>query len=191
MLTATSYPDEDVQQRAANTSKQDARYSEMFAWTTRLGLLRITPKVPARDAPRVLWLLRQYLPPKTTECEIAFLHQTRHVQSFMIERARSTPKEEIEDVAACTRGFGNMPLVVLSEKWVYSPNADEQEKVEARREAERHARLAALSTRGKKIDLESGHLIPLESPSAVVDAVRQVVLTAQSVQQGRQCLDHG
>ena len=130
-------------------------------------------------------------PPKTTECEIAFLHQTRHVQSFMIERARSTPKEEIEDVAACTRGFGNMPLVVLSEKWVYSPNADEQEKVEARREAERHARLAALSTRGKKIDLESGHLIPLESPSAVVDAVRQVVLTAQSVQQGRQCLDHG
>jgi len=52
----------------------------------------------------------------------------------------------------------------LSEKCVYSPNADEQEKEEARREAERQARLAALSTRGKKIDLESGHLVPLRVP---------------------------
>jgi pimeloyl-ACP methyl ester carboxylesterase len=183
VLTATSYPDEDVQQVAANTSKQDMRYSEFFAWTTRLGLLRITPETFLPEMLRVYFgYLRQYLPPKTAECEIAFLHQTRHVQSFMIERARPTPKEEIEDVAACTRGFGNMPLVVLSEKWVYSPNADGQEKEEARREAERQARLAALSTRGKKIDLESGHLIPLESPSAIVDAVRHVVLTAQSVQ---------
>jgi hypothetical protein len=82
----------------------------------------------------------------------------------MFERARPTPKEEIDDVAACTLGFGNMLLVVLAEKCVYSPNADEQEKEEARREAERQARLAALSTRGKKIDLESGHLIPLRVP---------------------------
>jgi hypothetical protein len=183
VLTASSYPDEDVQQIAANTSKQDTRSSEIFVWTTRLGLLRVTPEKYLPEMLRVYFgYLRQYLPPRTAECEIAFLHQTKHVQSFMIERARPTPKEEIEDVAACTRGFGNMPLVVLSEKWVYSPNADGQEKEEARREAERQARLAALSTRGKKIDLDSGHLIPLESPSAVVDAIRHVVLTAQSVQ---------
>ena len=80
VLTATSYPDEDVQQIAANTSEQDTRYSEMFAWTTRLGLLRITPEKYLPEMLRVHFgFLRQYLPPKTAECEIAFLHQTRHV----------------------------------------------------------------------------------------------------------------
>jgi hypothetical protein len=73
-----------------------------------------------------------------------------------------------------------MPLVVLSEKWVYSPTAGAEEKEEARREDERQTRLARLSSRGQKIGLESGHLIPLENPSAVVDAVRHVVLTARS-----------
>src|SRR5262249_8545045 len=95
---------------------------------------------------------------------------------------RPTPKEELEDVAACARGFGDTPLVVLSEKWVYSSNAGEQEKEEARREDERQTRLAALSSRGRKIDLESGHLIPLESPVAVVDGSRQVVFPARSAQ---------
>jgi len=80
VLAATSYPDEDVQQIAANTSEQDTRYSEMFAWTTRLGLLRITPEKYLPEMLRVHFgFLRQYLPPKTAECEIAFLHQTRHV----------------------------------------------------------------------------------------------------------------
>jgi pimeloyl-ACP methyl ester carboxylesterase len=181
VLTATSYPDEDVQQVAANMSEQDGRYSEIFVWTTRLGLLRITPEKYVPEMLRVYFaLLRRYLPPEAAECEIAFLHQTRHVQSFMIERGRPTPKEEIEDVAACIRGFGDMPLVVLSEKWVYSSNASEREKREAQREDERQMRLAGLSSRGKKIDLESGHLIPLESPFAVVDAVRDVVFTARS-----------
>ena len=125
--------------------------------------------------------LRRYLPPKAAECEIAFLHQTRHVRSFLIESGHLTP-DEGEEVAACTRGFGDMPLVVLSERWVYSSAVNEQEKEEARREDERQARLAGLSSRGKKIDLESGHLIPLENPSAIVDAVRHVVLATRSTQ---------
>ena len=183
VLTATSYPDEEMQQLSIDTNSRDTRFFETYAWTTRLGLLRITPERRLPEMLRVYFgLLRQYLPPKIAQCEIAFLHQTRHVQSLIIERSHPTPKEEIEDIAACTRGFGDMPLVVLSEKWVYSSNAGEKEKEEARLEAERQARLARLSTRGKKIDLDAGHLIPLESPSAVVDAVRHVVLTARSMQ---------
>jgi len=92
-----------------------------------------------------------------------------------MERGHPTRVEEIEDAAACSRGFGQMPLVVLSEKWVYSSPAGEEEKEEARREDQRQTKLAGLSSRGYKIDLESGHLIPLENPSAVVDAVRHVV----------------
>jgi hypothetical protein len=60
-----------------------------------------------------------------------------------------TPDEEIEEVAACALGFGDMPLVVLSEKWVYSSAVTEQEKEEARREDERQTRLAGLSYRGE------------------------------------------
>lgn len=181
VLAAASYPDEEVQRIAADRSEQDERYSQIYAWTTRTGLLRITPERYLPEILRVYFgLLRRYLPPKTAECEIAFLHQTRHVQAFHTERGWPTPKEGMEEVAACKRGFGDMPLVVLSEKWVYSPDPGEQETAEARREEERQRRLAGMSSRGRKLDLESGHLIPLESPAAVVDAVRGVVLTSRS-----------
>jgi pimeloyl-ACP methyl ester carboxylesterase len=182
VLTASSYPDEEVQ-RIAVRRVGSGLYFKIYDWSTRLGLMRITSE---RYLPEMLHvyfgLLRQYLPLKAAECEISFLHQIRHVHSFIIESRRPTPEEEIEDVAACKRGFANMPLVVLSEKWIYSATASEPEKEEARREDERQTRLARLSSRGQKIDLESGHLIPLENPSAVVDAVRQVVLIARATQ---------
>jgi pimeloyl-ACP methyl ester carboxylesterase len=181
VLTAASYPDEEVGRFVAEMSTRGRPYLEMYAWCTRLGLMRITPERRLPDMLRVYFgFLRKYLPPKTAECEIAFLHQTRHVQSFVVERGRPTPNEQIEEAAACTRRFGEMPLVVLSEKWVYSSAVTEQEKEEARREDERQTRLAGLSSQGQKIDLESGHLIPLENPSAVVDAVRHVVLSARA-----------
>jgi len=184
VLTAASYPDEEVQRIAAEMSIRGRAYFEMYTWSTCLGLMRITPERYLPDIYRTyVGSLRHYLPPKAAESEIAFLHQTRHVQSFAIESGRPTPDEESEEVGACTRGFGNMPLVVLSERWVYSSAADEQEKQAARREDERLTRLAGLSSRGQKIDLESGHLIPLENPSAVVDAIRHVVLSARSGQQ--------
>lgn len=123
--------------------------------------------------------LRRYLPSETAECEIAFLYQTRHVQSMVIEREHPTSAEEDEDVAACRRGFGNIPLVVLAERWVYSPDADEREREEARREAERQEKLARLSSRGKHIDVDSGHLIPLERSTIVIDAIRDVVANAR------------
>ena len=126
--------------------------------------------------------IREHLPPRAAESEIAFLHQTKHVQSMVIEKGHPTSIEEQEDEAACRRGFGDMPLLILTEKWVYSSAATEQEREEARREDERQMRLAGLSSRGKKIDLDSGHLIPLENPSAVVDAIRHVTFGAREME---------
>jgi pimeloyl-ACP methyl ester carboxylesterase len=157
VLTATSYPDEEIQRIATDTSIRGKFLFASYAWSARFGLMRITPEKYLPEMLSVYFgLLRQYLPPRTAEREIAFLHQTRHVQSLMIERGHPTSEEDMEDVAACTRGFGDMPLVVLSERWVYSSPVTEQEKDEARREAERQTRLAGLSSRGKQIDLESG-----------------------------------
>jgi len=182
-LTAGSYPDEDVQRVSAEMRTRARSYAAIYGWSVRSGLMRITPETILPDMFRVyLSALRYYLPPQTAECEIAFLHQSRHVQAFLMESAWTAPEEENELVAACKRGFANMPLVVLAEKWVYSPNAGEQEMAEARLEDERQKRLAGISSRGEKIDLESGHLIPLEAPGAVVDAVRKVVLRAREVQ---------
>ena len=167
---------------AAKINQRDLRYFEFFAWTTRLGLSRITPERFMPEMGRQYFeFLREHLPPQGAESEIAFLHQAKHMQSLVIEMRHSTPAEENEDDAACRRGFGDMPLVVLTEKWVYSSAAAEQEKEEARREDERQIRLAGLSSRGKKIDLDSGHLIPLENPSAVVDAIRYAAFGPQGV----------
>ena len=181
VLTATSYPDEEVRRTAAD-AKRYRRFFEIYAWATRMSLLRIVPKRLLPDMFRVyVGLLRKYLPLEAAESEVAFLHQTKHVQSLVSAADLPTPIEEDEDAAACSRGFGNIPLVVLTEKWVYSPDGGEQEKEQARREGDRQTRLAGLSSRGKKIDLDSGHLIPLECPAAVIDAIRDVVLTIRQM----------
>jgi hypothetical protein len=139
--------------------------------------------IPERFLPEMLrvyiGLLRKYLPPEAAESETAFLRQTRHVDSLVSEAAHPTSTEELEDVAGCQLGFGDKPLIVLTEKWVYSPAATEEEQEEARREEAHQIRLAGLSPRGKKIEVGGGHLIPLEHPGVVTDAIRNVILTTR------------
>src|SRR5690349_21749783 len=99
VLTATSYPDEGLLRTAAETSTRGRLYFDIYGWSTGLGLTRITPE---RNLPQMFGVyfgfLRKYLPLRVAECEIAFLHQTRHVRSLTIEREHPTPKEESEDV---------------------------------------------------------------------------------------------
>ena len=182
VLTATSYPDEEWHRKAAESSDRDRRILKTYAWTTRLGLLRTVPERFLPEMFRVyLGLLRKYLPRQAAESEIAFLHQTRHVQSLILEADHPNDIEEAEDRAACSKGFGSLPLVVLTERWVYSAAADPEERKEARREEERQRKLARLSSRGEKIDVDGGHLIPLEHPAVVIDAIRRVILTAREM----------
>ena len=182
VLTATSYPDEEWHRKAADSSDGDRRLLQKYAWTTRVGLLRIMPERLLSEMFRVYFgLLRRYLPKQAAESEIAFLHQTRHVQSLVLEADHPNDIEEAEDRAACSKGFGSLPLVVLTERWVYSAAADPEERKEARREEERQRKLARLSSRGEKIDVDGGHLIPLEHPAVVIDAIRRVILTAREM----------
>jgi pimeloyl-ACP methyl ester carboxylesterase len=182
VLIATSYPDEELLHKAAESNNRDRRLFETYAATTRAGLLRIMPE---RFVPEMLrgyfGALRKYLPSQAAQSEIAFLHQTRHVQSLVLEADHPSRTEEGEDAAACSQGFGNVPLVVLTERWIYSPEADQQEREEARREEERQTRLARLSSRGKKIDVDGGHLIPLEHPAVVIDTILDVVVTVRKI----------
>jgi hypothetical protein len=120
VLTAASYPDEEVQRIAAEMRIRERRYLEVYAWSTRLGLMRITPEKYLPEMLSVYFgALRRYLPPEAAECEIAFLHQTRHVQSFAIESGRPAPDEESEEVAACNPGFGDRPLVPFREMGLF------------------------------------------------------------------------
>lgn len=180
VLTATSYPDAEFQRRAVQNSSRDEHLYRTYLWTTRTGLLRFIPErlLPGM-LPTFIGYLRKYLPPTVAKSEIAFLHQTRHVESIVVEAEHPNSREEEEDSTACRRGFGSIPLIVLSEKWVYSPAATEEERQEAATEAARQKRLAALSSRGRQVDLDCGHLIPLEQPVAVIDAIREVFAGAR------------
>jgi pimeloyl-ACP methyl ester carboxylesterase len=62
VLAATSYPDEEIQRIAVDTSVQGRIYFEIYAWSTRLGLMRITPERYLPEMLRVYFgFLRQYL----------------------------------------------------------------------------------------------------------------------------------
>jgi pimeloyl-ACP methyl ester carboxylesterase len=180
VLTATSYPDEEIRRITDEPGDRYRRFVETYFWTTRSGLIRLIPEqyLPAMLQTYVS-LLRKYLPPQAAQSEISFLHQTRHVRSLLLEAQPLSSAEEAEDIAACERGFGALPLVVLAERWEYSPTPDALEREKAQREDDRQTRLAHLSVRGKKIKVDSGHLIPLERPAAVIEAVKDVVAAAR------------
>lgn len=75
---------------------------------------------------------------------------------------------------ASTSGFGDIPLVVLSAS---NPSPDRLLELEA---------AAHLSSNGKLvIASKSGHWIPLDQPSAVTDAVREVVESARQIRSPR------
>ena len=79
------------------------------------------------------------------------------------------------------RPLGNLPLLVLSQG--KPPEAMEElglslEDARARRATwdELQIELAALSTRGeRRLALESGHVIQMEQPAIVIDAVSEMV----------------
>jgi pimeloyl-ACP methyl ester carboxylesterase len=74
--------------------------------------------------------------------------------------------------------FGNLPLIVLSagrEETIASlSDAENQQRWEAWQELQ--SELAALSSDGKQIIAEqSGHMIQLDQPDLVIDAIREML----------------
>lgn len=82
------------------------------------------------------------------------------------------------DELHATRGLGDLPLVVLtSGRFVpngsYSP--DEQLRMRRIWLEQIQPPLAKLSVRGRQLVVDSGHMIPIEAPGAVVQAIGDVL----------------
>jgi len=117
--------------------------------------------------------LRKYLPRRAAESEITFLAQSKHARA-MADEIRATRATEAELRKA--RNFGDIPLIVLSEKWVLPANPERRDIEASRIEDELQAEMSRFSRRGTHVRVESGHLIPLEKPEVIVDAVRTILL---------------
>jgi len=83
------------------------------------------------------------------------------------------------DVQTRTRSFGDLPLVVLTatshgeDQMPAAMRASLQQFEPEWRKA--HMRIAALSTRGRYVLVQSGHYIQFDRPGVVIDAVNTVV----------------
>lgn len=79
--------------------------------------------------------------------------------------------------------LGSLPLVVLTSK-NFTPNGPYSDEIVRKMRAawvgEIQPPLARLSTRGRHVFADSGHLIPFEAPSAIVQAVEQVLAMISS-----------
>jgi hypothetical protein len=75
------------------------------------------------------------------------------------------------------RDLGSIPLIVLSEKWPLPETPDTRDIEAARVEDELQQEMSRFSRRGKHVRVDSGHLIPLEKPEVIIDAVRTVLRT--------------
>jgi pimeloyl-ACP methyl ester carboxylesterase len=154
------------------------RFIQAAAVLSRVGVSRLIGALfhPA-VAEEYAALLRKYLPPRVAESEVAYLAQPKHIRA-MAEETRATSETEAQLRTA--RDFGDMPLIVLSERWDLSPQSGAKEKEAARVEDELQGEMARFSRNGRQIRVDSGHLIPLEKPAVVIDAVREVVTLARA-----------
>jgi pimeloyl-ACP methyl ester carboxylesterase len=92
------------------------------------------------------------------------------------------PTQSEAEEAAAARPFGAMPLIVLTQSRGFSYGGERAELQTQRMIAWRagHAVLAGRSARGKLVmPPNSGHMIQLSQPKAVIDAVLEVVSAAR------------
>lgn len=149
------------------------RVIQVIAWLSPSGLPRLAGILfqPAMIADYAADL-RKWLPERAYKSEITFLAQSKHAKA-MADEIRATRATEAELRRA--RDFGDIPLMVLSERSML-PDKPESHDVEAARiEDELQQEMSRFSRRGKHVRVDSGHLIPLERPEVVIDAVRTVL----------------
>jgi pimeloyl-ACP methyl ester carboxylesterase len=87
----------------------------------------------------------------------------------------------LDEMNAVRRPLGDMPLIVLSAGKFFPTPHESVHPAEAWREAWRtgHDEIAALSTRGERRTIASGHAIQWEKPEAVVAAIEEVLAVAR------------
>lgn len=135
----------------------------------RTGLLRLL--VTFDSVPMAAGLF-QKLPPSMRSLASSLYSQTQFGKTFAQESAAvSVSMNQIEQIRQ-TKSFPDIPLIVLS---AGKPEFDITQEVVEKLQA-LHADLANESPQGVHIIAqESGHVIQLDKPELVIDAVRQVV----------------
>jgi pimeloyl-ACP methyl ester carboxylesterase len=128
----------------------------------------------------------QFLPPfpqATLETyKAVILSDTRYFETVAEEYA-STEESAAEVRATQIGSLGDMPVIALTAGQFeipedYGLSAEERERTMAVRR-ELQAELAALSSNGQQVIAEeSGHLVQLDQPELVIDAIRNVVEAA-------------
>ncbi|MBE9156914.1 alpha/beta hydrolase [Nodosilinea sp. LEGE 06152] len=135
----------------------------------RTGLLRLL--VNFDSLPMAAGIF-QKLPSSTRSLAKAFYSQTQFAKTFAQESAAVSVSMNQMEQKRQTKSFPDIPLVVLSAgKLDFDITQEVREKLQAL-----HADLANESPQGVHIVAkESGHIIQLDKPEFVIDAIRQVV----------------
>ena len=128
------------------------------------------PLLPNQTAAERDWLAAQFSDPGRWD---TMLGESRNVHA-----PHALSEDEKEEQAAA-RSFADMPLIVLTAGIIPAQPGEppaEHEKSVARWKAG-HDRLAARSSRGQSILVPNAtHMIPLDEPQAVIDAIKRVVV---------------
>jgi pimeloyl-ACP methyl ester carboxylesterase len=167
---------EDWRTRNPSAPPEDQSMDRLFqviAWLSPTGLPRLFGMLfqPSMAADYVADL-RKWLPERAYKSEITFLAQSKHAQAMADEiRAMRATESELRRA----RDFGEIPLIVLSEKWMLPDEPESRDIEAARMEDELQQEMSRFSRRGKHVRVDSGHLIPLEKPEVIIDAVRTVL----------------
>jgi pimeloyl-ACP methyl ester carboxylesterase len=163
---------EDQRTRKPSAGAEDAGVVR-FLRAARGGLARLRsllfrPTVDKEYAAH----LRKYLPVRAAESEIAYLAQSKHAKATSEDRRRIPA---IEAQLRAARDFGDIPLIVLSERRAFS-NPGSADEIEAARIAdELQAEMSRFSRNGKHVRVDSGHMMPLEKPEVIVNAVLEIL----------------
>jgi pimeloyl-ACP methyl ester carboxylesterase len=150
-------------ERADKSAGAQRRQFDLLPLAARMGLLRFF------GFQSYFSYLRAHMPPEIAASEISFLRRGKPFQTVRAE-------EVAQDDRLPAWSFGDQPLIVLDDKWQLPehPTADDLDAERVWRALNEN--VARRSVRGKLIVTEqSGHMIPLEQPEAVVAAVRNVV----------------
>jgi pimeloyl-ACP methyl ester carboxylesterase len=134
-------------------------FTTILVWSARLGITRLVTPEPYEISREIHY----------------FSMQAKVIQAFSSELA-------VEETSAAqiraSGTLGDIPLIVLTAGKIDAGNYTSEIDAEA---AQRvwveglQAELATLSSRGKQIIVpDSGHMIPMERPDAVVSAIREV-----------------
>jgi pimeloyl-ACP methyl ester carboxylesterase len=177
---------QDMDENPEEQARAQAIYSRSQTWMRNCGerarAHQLTRENPAgcfplmtgRPSAEADYLVEQFSQPSRWDAMLS--------ESQNLHAPNALSEDELEEQRA-TRSFGDMPIIVLTASIIPaepSETAEEHAKSVAHWKAG-HDRLAARSTKGESIVVpNASHMIQLDQPQAVIDAIRKVVMQARS-----------